>query len=106
MALFEEISGYAARAYAAGSKKIKNTGKIASIKLSSVSANEKIEKLYAKLGERYYKQHGLAPEPGYEELCDEITSLRTLINANNAAINEIKIDGVIDEVVVDPEDVE
>lgn len=106
MALFEEITSMAAQLAKTGSKAVKDTGKIASLKLSSRSAQDEINKLYSKIGERYYKQHGLAPEAGYEKLCDKITDLQTLINENDACITEIKIDGVIDEVVVDPDDID
>ena len=41
-----------------------------------------------------------------EKLCDKVTDLMTLINENEAAITEMKIDGVLDEVVVDPDDIE
>ena len=106
MALFEDITAIASAAVKQGTKKAKNTGKIASLKYNSYTAKEDINKLYAKIGERYYKKHGLAPEAGFEKLCDKVTELQTLINANEAAITEIKIDGVLDEVVVEPEDVE
>ena len=106
MELFKEISVKAERLAKVGSKKVKNTGKIASLKLSSHSAQEEINKLYLKIGKRYYKDHGLAPEAGYEKLCDKVTDLMTLINENEAAITEMKIDGVLDEVVVDPDDIE
>lgn len=106
MALFEKISTFAGDTVKQGSKLAKNTGKIAALKLSSHNAQEEINRLYMKIGERYYKAHGLAPEHGFEKLCDKVTELRGLINENQSAIDEIKIDGVIDEVVVDPEDVD
>lgn len=106
MALFEKISSFADGAVKQGGKFAKNTGKIAALKLSSHNAQEEINKLYAKIGERYYKAHGLAPEQGFEKLCDKVTELRGVINENQAAIEEIKIDGVIDEVVVDPDELD
>ena len=104
MALFKDISDQAAYLAKTGARKVKKTGKIASLKLANHSAQEEIEKLYAKLGERYYKQHGLAPEKGFEKLCDKVTDLMTLINENEALATELKIDGVIDEVVAEPDD--
>ena len=106
MELFKEISEKAERLAKIGSKKVVNTGKIASMKLSSHSAQEEINKLYAKIGERYYREHGLAPEAGYEKLCDKVTDIMVRIRENDAAITELKIDGVVDDEVVDPEDVE
>lgn len=106
MELFKEISVKAGRLAKVGSKKVKNTGKIASLKLNSRTAQEEISKLYLKIGKRYYKDHGLAPEAGYEKLCDQVTDLLTLISENEAAITEMKVDGVLDEVVVDPDEVE
>lgn len=105
MALFEEITATAFSAVKTGARKARNTGKIAALKFNSFTAKEDINKLYAKIGELYYKKHGLAPEAGFEKLCDKVTELQTLINDNDSVITEIKIDGVIDEVVVDPEDV-
>lgn len=104
MALFKEVSEKAAYLAKVGSKKVKNTGKIAALKINSMNAQDEINKLYVKIGKRYYKDHGLAPEAGYEKLCDKVTDLMTLINENEAAVTEMKIDGVLDEVVVDPED--
>lgn len=106
MALFKEVSEKTAYLAKVGSKKVKNTGKIAALKINSKNAKEEINKLYIKIGKRYYKDHGLTPEPGYEKLCDKITGLMTLINENEAAVTEIKIDGVVDEIVVDPEEEE
>ncbi|MCI6486601.1 MAG: serine proteinase [Clostridiales bacterium] len=106
MALFEEITDRVAQLAKVGSKKVKNTGKIASLKVSNLSAQEEINKLYAKIGERYYREHGLAPEAGYEKLCDKVTDIMARIRENDAAITELKIDGVVDDEVVDPEDVE
>ena len=104
MALIKEITDFASAAVKLGSKKAKNTGKIAALNFNSYTAQEDINRLYAKIGERYYKEHGLAPEKGFEKLCDKVTELQTFINENDAAITELKIDGVLDEVVVDPED--
>ncbi len=104
MALLREISEYATKVAETGSKVAKKTTKVAALKYSNYAAREDIGKLYEKIGERYYQKHGLNPEPGFEELCDRVTELQTLINGNNAAINEIQIDGVLDEVVVEPED--
>lgn len=104
MVLFKDVSEKAAYLAKVGSKKVKNTGKVAALKVNSLSAQEEINKLYIKIGKRYYKDHGLAPEAGYEKLCDKVTDLLTLIQENEAAITEIKIDGVLDEEVVDPED--
>lgn len=104
MALFEEITAFAGTAVLKGKKLTRNTGKLASLKFSNYTAQNDISRLYGKIGERYYQKHGLAPEAGFEELCDKVTELKTLLNSNEAAINEIRIDGVIDEVVVDPED--
>ena len=72
MALFEEITDRVAQLAKVGSKKVKNTGKIASLKVSNLSAQEEINKLYAKIGERYYREHGLAPEAGYEKLTAKV----------------------------------
>ncbi len=104
MALFREISDFAAEAVVKGSKVAKKTTKIAALKYNNYTARDDIQKLYAKIGEQYYEKHGLSPEAGFETLCDQVTELKTLITGNEAAINELKIDGVIDEVVVDPED--
>lgn len=104
MALFEQLTGRAAYLARVGTKKVKDTGKIASLKLGSLSAQEEINRLYAKIGERYYRQHGLSPEAGYEKLCDKVTDLKTLITENESSITEIKIDGVVDDVVAGPED--
>jgi hypothetical protein len=106
MALFNEVGEKAVSLAKTGSKKLKNTGKIAALKLNSKTAQDEIDKLYVKLGKRYYKDHGLAPEAGYEKLCDHITDLMTAISENDAAITDIKIDGVIDEVVVDPDELD
>ena len=104
MAVFEDIREFAGAALKKGAKKAKDTGRIAAYKYSSYTAGEDINKLYAKIGKLYYQKHGLAPEKGFEALCDKVTELQTLINQNAAAVDEIRIDGVIDEVVVDPED--
>ena len=104
MALLDDIRTFASAAAKQGAKTVKNTGRIAALKLNSYGAQEDINKLYAKIGEKYYKKHGLAPEAGFEKLCDQVTELKSHIQANDASINEIKIDGVIDEVVAEPED--
>ena len=104
MALLREISEYAIKAAEIGSKVAKKTTKIAALKYNSYTARDDISKLYEKIGERYYQKHGLNPEAGFEALCDQVTELKTLITGNESMINELKIDGVLDEVVVDPED--
>lgn len=106
MALFEGISDQAQRLVKVGSKKLNNTGKMASLSYSNKTEEDAIKKLYCELGERYYKAHGLNPGPGYEAICDKITEAKTRITANKALITELKIDGVVDDEVVDPEDVE
>ena len=104
MALFEDITVLAASAVKKGSKKAKDTGKIVALKYNNYTARNDIDKLYAKIGKYYYEKHGLSPEAGLEKLCDRVTELLSVINDNDAAVNEIRIDGVLDEVVVDPDE--
>lgn len=106
MLLFKDMSDQAVRLAKIGSKKVKDTGRIASLKLNNLTARDEITRLYAKIGERYYKQHGLSPEAGFEKLCDKVTALNIAITQNEADITELKIDGIVDDEVIDPDDVE
>ena len=103
MSLFTDVVNKASEYEAVGGKEATKAMKIARLKFDNSSAESEIQKLYAKIGEIYYAQNGLSPESGLEAICDKITALKTVINANNTAINEVKIDGIVDDEVVDPE---
>ena len=103
MALFEEITDRAAQLAKVGSKKVKNTGKIASLKVSNLSAQEEINKLYAKIGERYYREHGLAPEAGYEKLCDKVAIIKDGKLIRSGTMEEVKGDSSLENVFLELE---
>lgn len=74
--------------------------------LSNHAAEENLNKLYCKLGKHYYKDHGLAPDAGYEAVCDKMTEIKARIAENKALITELKIDGVNDDEVAEPDDMD
>ena len=84
----------------------KDYGEIAKLSVLNRAKEETVNKLYAELGRRYYQTHGLAPEAGYEAVCDKITDLKAKIESNKNRITELKINAVVDDEVCEPDEVE
>ncbi len=102
MAKFEELTCRAKRLARTGSQKLRDTSRIVALKLSTRSEEDAIKKLYCELGERYYRERGLNPEPGYEALCDKVTEARIRIAEKQSLATELSIGGVVDDEVAEP----
>lgn len=82
-----------------------DAGRIAKLNINNFSDEESLKKLYSEIGRLYYLEHGLSPEAGFETLCDKVTEIKAHIEETKAIITKIKINGVIDDEVCDPDDV-
>ena len=104
MSLYEELLYKTGDAVKKGRKVALRAGKEIALAAENARLNAEISKQYSKLGELYYRKHGLSPEAELVAVCDRITELKAMIGENEETVTKMKIDGVIDEVVVDPED--
>ena len=86
----------------AGVAKAKQLTEIGKLKMQNSSEQDTIRRSYRELGKLYYAERGSAPEPGYAELCQKVTSALARIEYNNERIADIKAAGHLsDEEVED-----
>lgn len=100
---FKRRASYYARA---GTGRIKDIGEIAKLQLENVSDEAKIKDLYAKIGEKYYAVCGLNPlDSSCSAACDKITEIKMRVQEKKNRIRELKINGIVDDEVYEPEDI-
>ncbi|MPM30545.1 hypothetical protein SDC9_77095 [bioreactor metagenome] len=104
MLSLEELKGKAKDVAQTGVARVLDTGRIAKLSLSNATEAEGLKKVYMEIGRLYYEQHGLCPDSRFESLCDKVTETKARVVANKALITEIKINGVVDDEVCEPEE--
>ena len=77
----------------AGMAKAKQLTEIGKLKVQNSSERDSIRRAYLELGKLYYAERGSAPEPGYADLCQKVTSAMAKIEYNNERIADIKAAG-------------
>jgi hypothetical protein len=104
MALFKALTSQVSAIVKDGSHVVEKKSRIAKLGLKNLTEEEGLKKVYSEIGKLYYSEYGLHPGPGFEDLCDKVTEVRARIAENTARITAIRIDGVVDDEVAEPED--
>ena len=102
MAFFDDLRDKAMDLGRAGMAKSKQIAEIAKLNLANSSEEDAIKKAYIEIGKLYYAERGMAPDPAYAALCENITAAKTTIEENKSRIAEIKAEGDIKETDIPP----
>ena len=90
MAFFEELKEKAMDLAQTGVAKTKQLAEIAKLNMAIVSEEETVKKLYMEIGKLYYAEQGMAPDPAYAALCEQITAAKTTVEEGKARIADLK----------------
>ncbi len=85
-----------------GVNKSKQLGEIAKLNLANLNEEDNIKKAYIEIGKLYYAERGMAPEPAYAALCEQITAAKVNIEENKSRIEECKSENIPAEATVEP----
>ena len=87
---FEALKDKAKDLAQTGVSKSKQLGEIAKLNLANVGEEDTIRKAYMEIGKLYYAERGMAPEPAYAALCENITAAKVAIEENKNRVEELK----------------
>ncbi len=81
----------------AGSAKARLLAEITKLKAANIALDETARKTFLALGKLYYEKSADTAEGEFAELCAKIAEAKAAVEANNAKIEELKLDSTPDE---------
>ena len=99
---FKRRASYYART---GFSRAKDIGEMAKLQVDNISDESKIKELYAEIGKEYYSVCGLNPDVAFVTACEKITEIKTRVEEKKNRITELKINGVVDDEVCEPDEI-
>jgi len=86
----ETIADKSAELYKMAEEKTKLLAKIAKLSADITLEKGAVRKLYRELGQLYYEQYKNAPEPGFAQICQEITMSLEVISEKQKEIDALR----------------